>query len=130
MKIDFPSKSTGHKEYEMRFSIPKTKIKNIALFFALAGFLTLAVWQVFFTNDKTETTFTPTDLETELSLLLKEMDGVGDVDVMIYETEEGVESVVVVCEGANNLLVNMHIREAVAAALGTNEKSVKIYLKK
>lgn len=114
----------------MRFSIPKTKIKNIALFFALAGFLTLAIWQVFFTNDKAETTFSPNDLETELSLLLKEMDGVGEVDVMIYETEEGVESVVVVCEGANDLLVNMHIREAVAAALGTNEKSVKIYLKK
>ena len=65
-----------------------------------------------------------------MALLLNEINGVGEVDVMIHETEEGVQSVVVVCEGAENLLVNMHIREAVAAALGTDEKSVKIYLKK
>lgn len=31
---------------------------------------------------------------------------------------------------ANDLRVNMNIREAVAAALGTDEKSVKIYLMK
>ena len=54
----------------------------------------------------------------------------GDVNVMICESEDGVQSVVVVCEGANDLRVNMNIREAVAAALGTDEKSVKIYLMK
>ncbi len=51
----------------------------------------------------------------------------GIVRVMICEDEDGVESVVVVCEGANDLRVNMDIREAVSAALGTDEKSVKIY---
>lgn len=68
--------------------------------------------------------------EQKLCALLKEIDGVGDVNVMICESEDGVQSVVVVCEGANDLRVNMNIREAVAAALGTDEKSVKIYLMK
>ena len=68
--------------------------------------------------------------EQKLCALLEEIEGVGKVNVMICEGEDGVESVVVVCEGANDLLVNMNIREAVAAALGTDEKSVRIYLMK
>jgi hypothetical protein len=47
----------------------------------------------------------------------------------VCETEDGVQSVVVVCEGANNLQVIMDIKEAVAAAVGAQEKNVKIYLK-
>ena len=48
----------------------------------------------------------------------------------IYETEDGVQSVVVVCDGANDLRVVLNVREAVASALGTQEKNVKIYQKK
>ena len=115
----------------MNFAIPKSKIKNIVLFFAIAALLVVAVWQVFFTpSEEVETSAGVSDLETELSLLLNQMDGVGEANVMIYETEDGVQSVVVVCEGANDLQVNMNVREAVASALGTDEKSVKIYLKK
>ena len=115
----------------MRFSRPKTKLKNLALFFAVATLLVVAIWQVFFTEEETNVGVVGTsDLERELALLLNEIDGVGDASVMIYQTDEGVQSVVVVCDGANNLQVNMDIREAVAAALGATEKSVKIYQKK
>lgn len=114
----------------MRLKIPKTKLKNIALFFTLACCLSIAVWQVFFINDTNNAVSLENDLETELALFLKEMDGVGEVEVMIHETEEGVQSVVIICEGANDLLVNMNVREAVSAAIGADEKSVKIYLKK
>ena len=62
--------------------------------------------------------------------LLSELDGVGDVDVIVNETDNQVESVVVLCEGAKNLNVVMNVREAVATALGTDEKSIRIYLKK
>ena len=61
---------------------------------------------------------------------MEEIDGVGDANVIVYEAEDGAKSVVVVCEGANNLRVVMNVREAVAAALGTEVKAVKIYLKK
>ena len=71
-----------------------------------------------------------TENEQKVVRILEEIDGVGKASVAVCETDDGVESVVVVCEGANDLLVNMHVREAVAAALGADEKNVKIYLKK
>ena len=70
------------------------------------------------------------ETERKLVSLLEEMNGVGEAEVMVCETEEGVLGVVIVCEGANDLQVNMHLREAVSTALGTAQSNVKIYLKK
>ena len=111
----------------------KERRKELLIIFALAIVLGFAVWRVFY--DDTEKvsvgqTGAQTETERKLSALLTEIDGVGDAEVMICETEDGVKSVVVVCSGAEKLQVVMDIREAVAAALGTDEKSVKIYLKK
>lgn len=107
------------------------KIKEILLIAALALTLVFAVWKVFYDGDtKNVISVSGSETEQKISLLLKEIDGVGEANVMICETEEGVKSVVVVCEGARDLQVVMNVREAVAAALGTEEKAVKIYLKK
>ena len=114
----------------MKWNIPKAKIRNLAMFFAVGTLLAVLIFLVFSKEDKTVSNVGNTELETELCMLLQEMDGVGEVNVMIYENENNVEGVVIICDGANNLQVNMNIREAVAAALGTNEKSIKIYLKK
>ena len=64
-----------------------------------------------------------------IGTLMLEVGAATAVDI-IYEKDEEIESVVVVCEGANNLRVVMNIREMVSTALGTEQKSVKIYLKK
>lgn len=107
------------------------KIKEILLISVLALTLVFAVWKVFYDGDtKNVISVSGSETEQKISLLLKEIDGVGEANVMICETEEGVKSVVVVCEGARDLQVVMNVREAVAAALGTEEKAVKIYLKK
>ena len=106
--------------------------KELLILLAVAAMLGFAVWGVF-GNAKTEKTNAAAVLnatEQKLCVLLREMDGVGEAEVMICETEDGVQSVVVVCDGADDLRVVMQIREAVAAALGTEEKAVKIYLKK
>ena len=66
----------------------------------------------------------------QLSQDLEEIEGVGDANVIVCETEDGKKNVVVVCEGAKNLLVVMNVREAVAAALGTEQNAVKVYQKK
>lgn len=71
-----------------------------------------------------------TQTEETLCRLLSEMDGVGSVDAVVCENENGVVSVVIVCDGANNIMVNQRVREATAAALGTDENNVRIYLKK
>ena len=106
-----------------------SRIKEILVVGGLALALLFAVWKVFYTEETSvSATLTPT--EEKVGLLLSQIEGVGEAEVMIYETEEGVQSVVVVCEGANNLQVIINVREAVALALGTEEKNVKIYLKK
>ena len=123
-----------NKEKREAFSrFLRERRRELLIIFALALVLGFAVWKVFY--DDTETASvgqigTQTETERKLGALLTEIDGVGEAEVMICETEEGVKSVVVVCRGAENLQVVMDIREAVAAALGTDEKSVKIYLKK
>lgn len=114
----------------MKWNIPKTKIKNLTLFFSIGALLAIMIFNVFYKEDTPVSNVGNTELEAELCLLLGEINGVGEVNVMIYEGENGVEGVVVVCDGANNLHVNMDIREAVAAALGADEKAIKIYLKK
>lgn len=108
------------------------RIKDVLLLSVLALILIFAAWKTFQTDDEetAQTGATMSESEAKVSRLLGEIDGVGEANVMICETEEGVQSVVVVCEGAKDLQVIMHVREAVAAALGTEEKAVKIYLKK
>ena len=107
------------------------RVKDILLLFFLAIVILFATSQVF-REDETEGAFSVSLTETEAKIirLLEGIDGVGEADVMVYEGENAKKSVIVVCEGANNLLVVMNIREAVAAALGTEQNAVKIYQKK
>ena len=108
------------------------KIKEIVLLGILGIALIFGAWKIFY-SEKNATALkqtSQTDSEEKISRLLEEIDGVGDASVMICETENGVEGAVVVCEGANDFFVVIKVREAVAAALGTEEKTVKIYLKK
>ena len=115
-----------------RRAILDGKLKEILLLSVLALTLIFAAWKIFYTDESGEaaTAVSGSESERKVSRLLREIDGVGEADVMICETEDGVQSVVVVCEGAKDLQVVINVREAVAAALGTEEKSVKIYLKK
>ena len=110
--------------------IPKGKVKDVLIVGALALTLVFAAWKIFYTSDETLPAGAGSEAEQKVSRLLQEIDGVGKAEVMICETEEGVQSVVVVCEGAKDISIVMDVREAVAAALGTEEKAVKVYLKK
>ena len=107
------------------------KMKDVALVMVLGFMVVFAAWQIFHADETKESAVVhTTETEAKLLQLLEEIDGVGDANVIIYEKDEEIESVVVVCEGANNLRVVMNIREMVSTALGTEQKSVKIYLKK
>ena len=108
------------------------RIKDVILLSALALLLCFAVWKIFFVpaNQMKATTVVKTESEKALEELLSEIDGVGEVRVMICNDETGLTSSVIVCEGAKDIRVNTEVREAAATALGTDEKNVKIYLKK
>ena len=116
-----------------RLARRKGKIRDLLLMGGLALLIVFVSWKIF---DDTKTpsgqtsVVTQSESEKKVSRILEEIEGVGEAEVMICETENGVEGVVVVCEGAKNLKVVMDIREAVSAALGTKQNAVKIYLKK
>ena len=107
------------------------RTKEVLLLTLLAVLLIVLAWVIFhFGDSTTETTYISTNKKEEKIIrLLQEIDGVGEVSVVVCETEDGVQGAVVVCEGANDFQVVMNVRGAVAAALGTEEKSIKIYLK-
>lgn len=106
------------------------RIREVSLLILFGILVVCGAWLIFHADDEKNTSLEyATDTELKVLRLLEEMDGVGDANVIVYEDNDGVESVVVVCEGARNLRVVMNVREAVASALGMDEKSVKIYLK-
>ena len=107
------------------------RVKDFLLLAILAIILLVFAWRIF-QREESKETFSAVHTETELRVirLLQELDGVGEVDVIVHETKSGVENVVIVCQGARDFNVIINVREAVSAALGTDEKSIKIYLKK
>ncbi|MDE5729195.1 MAG: hypothetical protein K2I20_03365 [Clostridia bacterium] len=65
--------------------------------------------------------------ETKLTSILSSIEGVGATDVMITETDGKIAGVVIVCEGANNIMVKNDILNAVATALNIDKKIIAIY---
>ncbi len=106
------------------------KWKDWLLIGVLAAVLLFAVSRVFQKSEKESVATAMTETEIKVSRLLQEIQGVGDAEVIVCEEENGAKTVVVVCDGAKDIRVVLNVREAVAAALGTDEKSVKIYQKK
>ncbi len=103
------------------------KWKEILIIGGLALLVIFLVWKTFYSSEETTNTVgIQSENEAKLCSILSQIEGVGRSEVMIYENE-GVKSVVVVCEGANSLQVILDVREAVCAALGTDAKDVKIY---
>ncbi len=68
------------------------------------------------------------DTEIKLTGILKNIEGVGNTDVMITENEGKILGVVIVCEGANNLMTRSNILNAVSTALNIDKKIIAIYL--
>lgn len=108
------------------------RIKDVIWISIVALILFLACFLVFGKEENVESVAMAqmSEKEQKISQILHEIDGVGEVSVVVCEEEDEVKSVVVVCEGAKDIRVVMEVREAVATALNTQEKSVKIYLKK
>ncbi len=82
------------------------------------------------TNKTTQTsaiTGEKSSTEVKLTGILSSIDGVGATDVMINEGENGVLGVVIVCEGANNIMTRNNILNAVSTALNIDKNLIAIY---
>ena len=108
------------------------KTRDIVILIVCGVLLLVIGWSIF--HSKNNSTVTGAEgysaNEWKAMRILQEIDGVGEASVVVSENADGVQSVVVICEGARDLSVVMDVREAVATALNTPQKSVKIYLKK
>lgn len=67
------------------------------------------------------------DMEIKLTGILSNIEGVGNTDVMITENDGKILGVVIVCEGANNLMTRSNILNAVSTALNIDKKIIAIY---
>jgi len=126
-------KKQTEKKKKSVTSFWRGKIKDIILLAVLAFALLFAAWKIFHGDDESQdktVNLLATENEQKVARVLEEIEGVGEAEIIVYEDENGVKSVVVVCDGAHNFSVVMDVREAVAAALGTQESAVKIYQKK
>ncbi len=65
--------------------------------------------------------------ETKLCGILSNIEGVGNTDVMITENEGKILGVVIVCEGADNIMTRNNILNAVSTALNIDKKIIAIY---
>ena len=75
----------------------------------------------------TNSNIAKSETETKLMGILSNIEGVGNVDVMITESDGEILGVVIVCEGANNIMTRSNILNAVSTALKIDKKIIAIY---
>ncbi|MGN0812736.1 MAG: hypothetical protein ACI4MQ_04410 [Candidatus Coproplasma sp.] len=67
------------------------------------------------------------ETETKLMRILSEIEGVGKAEVMVNESDGGVEGVIIVCEGANNIMTRNDVINAVKVALKIDKNNIAVY---
>ena len=87
------------------------------------GFLSSSTEVNASTENKSET-------EIKLQRILSEIDGVGKAEVMISEGADGIEGVIIVCDGADNLMTRNDILKAVSTLLKVKANNIAIYAMK
>lgn len=105
--------------------------RNIIIVVLLIAILLGAVYIIDKSKDtSSRDTYSSTaksETEVKLTGILSNIEGVGDTDVMITEIDGKILGVVIVCEGANNLMTRSNILNAVSTALNIDKKLIAIY---
>lgn len=95
--------------------------------------IVVLIFALYFINKNSEkpvaATYTQEKSATEakLTAILKNIEGVGDVDVMINERNDKITGVIIVCEGANSIMTRNNILNAVSTALDIDKNIIAIY---
>ena len=75
----------------------------------------------------TSTSYNMSATEVKLTRILSEIDCVGKAEVMVNEGQSGIDGVIIVCEGANNLMTRIDLLNAVSTALNVDKNIIAIY---
>lgn len=95
--------------------------------------IVILIGAVYFINKKTKSSKTlatdtaKSETEVKLTGILSNIEGVGATDVMITESNGEIQGVVIVCEGANNIMTRNNILNAVSTALNVSKQIIAIY---
>ena len=104
------------------------KIFTIAVLLAL---MIALAFVLFGTKNKAKVTVSGaaqmSDTEVKLTRILSGIEGVGQTEVMVNESGGGVVGVIIVCEGANNIMTRNDILNAVTCALKVEKNNIAIY---
>ncbi|MDE5601145.1 MAG: hypothetical protein K2J16_01450 [Clostridia bacterium] len=124
-------KSNGNGFFKKIKSIKNIQI--IAVVFIIA--VSLIIYSTVATaksKDSAQTTVSTvmTAEEQRLSAILSNIDGAGKVETMITKQGDTVMGVLVIADGASNILVRVRLVEAAATALGVNKQVVNVYSRK
>ncbi len=101
--------------------------RKLIIVITLIILLVAAVILFFGGKDDSPATAAKSQTEIRLTALLERINGIGETEVMVNETDGGVTGVVVVCEGADSILVRNDILNAVATALDIDRSIIAIY---
>lgn len=103
----------------------RNKTARLVLLGAAALLLLLIVYFVFFRQPTTS--YTATEQEKRLSVLLGEIEGVKSATVMITERDGAPVSAVVLFEGEDGILVRTRLMEVAASALSLKTRDILVY---
>lgn len=104
--------------------------KKIIIVVLLIAILIGAVYFINKSSKSSEVSKTNTEksvTEVKLIGILSSIEGVGATDVMISENDGEILGVVIVCDGANNIMTRSNILNAVSTALNIQKNIIAIY---
>ena len=113
------------------YTLKENKLKIIALLIIVGViFLTIDV----FTNSKDgrkQIVDQDGGIESELCIILSDIEGVGNVDVMLqYDEDDKITGAIVTADGAGNPVVKNNLINAVMAVFNISSASVEVFEKK
>ena len=109
----------------------KKKPKMLLLLLLFLGVLLIVLSYLLPKQEQSETEIARTRSETEkrLSQVLSEIEGAGEVEVLVTDGEEGSIGAVIVAEGGEDLMVQSNLVRACCAALKLPAQAVEVFVK-
>lgn len=104
------------------------KYKKIFIIISLIIALSIAALVAFGENESlTVTSSNRSVTEEKLVRILSEISGVGQAEVMITEIDGNIEGVIIVCEGAKDIMVKNDVINAVRTAFKVEKNNIAVY---
>ncbi len=114
----------------MKKLIEAIKANKTLLIILVLVFALIAIVVIFYDSGGDVSAGTVTDktqTEIRLEAILSSVEGVGENQVFVTEDEDGIEGVVIVCRGADNIMTRNDILNVVSTALNINKNIIAVY---